>query len=140
MRHGRSTCSRDWAGIPQTWGGLGRQRRWRPRWRDSTPVPPGAADPGADPSSARDRPVTASSNHTRSTNVACLTNPSSVVFDGTSERLLAFFLERPASTIAGASIALDVARSTVARDIAELKLQGRLVREGPTKGGRWTVS
>ena len=56
------------------------------------------------------------------------------------EQLLAFFLEHPASTIAGASIALGVARSTVTRDIAELKLQGRLIHEGPTKGGRWTVS
>ena len=46
------------------------------------------------------------------------------------EQLLTFFLEHPASTIAGASIALGVVRSTVARDIAELKLQGRLIHEG----------
>ena len=38
------------------------------------------------PISAYDRPVTAWSNHTPSTNVACLTSPSSVVFDATRRR------------------------------------------------------
>ena len=55
-------------------------------------------------------------------------------------QLLSFFLEHPASTTAEASLALGVARSTVNRDIAELKLDGRLAHEGPTKGGAWVVS
>ncbi|AIF41617.1 hypothetical protein HX89_12495 [Dermacoccus nishinomiyaensis] len=45
-----------------------------------------SSGPGCRPSSARLRPVRASSNQTRSTNVACFTRPSSVVVDGTSRR------------------------------------------------------
>lgn len=56
------------------------------------------------------------------------------------EQLLSFFLENPTSTTAEASSVLGVARSTISRDIAELKLDGRLVHEGPTKGGIWVVS
>jgi ATP-dependent DNA helicase RecG len=56
------------------------------------------------------------------------------------EQLLAFFSEHPTSTMAEAGIALGVARSTVSRDISELRLLGRLVREGPTKGGKWIVT
>ena len=56
------------------------------------------------------------------------------------ERLLTFFSEHPTSTTAEASAALGVARSTVSRDISELKLVGRLAHEGPTKGGSWVVS
>ncbi|MEK8105929.1 hypothetical protein NKG94_13695 [Micromonospora sp. M12] len=41
---------------------------------------------GGMPISARDRHVTASSNQTFSTNVACFTRPSNVVRDGTSDR------------------------------------------------------
>jgi len=55
-------------------------------------------------------------------------------------QLLSFFSEHPTSTTAEASLALGVARSTVNRDIAELKLDGRLAHEGPTKGGAWVVS
>lgn len=56
------------------------------------------------------------------------------------ERLLAFFSDNPTSTTADASAALGVARSTVNRDISELKLKGRLTHEGPLKGGSWVVS
>lgn len=56
------------------------------------------------------------------------------------ERLLNFFSEHPTSTTAEASATLGVARSTVSRDISELKLVGRLAHEGPTKGGSWVVS
>lgn len=38
------------------------------------------------PTSARERPASATSNHTRSTKAACLTSPSRVVRDGTSRR------------------------------------------------------
>lgn len=55
-------------------------------------------------------------------------------------RLLSFFAEHPTSTTAEASIALGVARSTVNRDIAELKRDGKLVRKGPAKGGIWVIS
>ena len=56
------------------------------------------------------------------------------------ERLLTFFSEHPTSTTAEASAALGVARSTVSRDISELKQVGRLAHKGPTKGGSWVVS
>lgn len=49
---------------------------------------------------------------------------------------LAFFREHPTSTIADASTVLNVARATINRDIIKLRTQGRIAREGPTKGGR----
>ena len=56
------------------------------------------------------------------------------------ERLLGFFSEHPTSTMVDASIFLGVARSTISRDVAELRASGRLAHEGPTKGGRWVVA
>lgn len=42
------------------------------------------------------------------------------------ERLLSFFSEHPTSTMVDASIFLGVARSTISRDVAELRTSGRL--------------
>lgn len=56
------------------------------------------------------------------------------------ERLLGFFSEHPTSTMVDASIVLGVARSTISRDVAELRASGRLAHEGPTKGGRWVIA
>ena len=55
------------------------------------------------------------------------------------ERLLSFFAEHPTSTAVNAAVVLGVARSTVSRDIVELKADGRLARKGSTKGGVWVV-
>ena len=55
-------------------------------------------------------------------------------------RLLAYFSEHPTSSTIEASAALGIARSTVSRDISELKLVGRLAHEGPRRGGSWVVS
>ena len=55
------------------------------------------------------------------------------------DKLLAFLSEYPTSTIAEVSESLGVARSTVNRDIAKIKLDGKLRHDGPNKGGAWLV-
>lgn len=55
------------------------------------------------------------------------------------ERLLSYFSQNPSSTAADAAVALGVTRSTISRDVANLREQGRLRHVGPTKGGRWEV-
>lgn len=55
------------------------------------------------------------------------------------EKILAYLSDYPQATIPMASSELRVGVSTLNRDIAELKKEGRLRREGPNKGGRWVV-
>lgn len=55
------------------------------------------------------------------------------------KKLLAFFSDYPTATAEEASSALEVARSTVSRDIAVLKSEGKLMRKGPNKNGIWVV-
>ncbi len=56
-----------------------------------------------------------------------------------ADRLLAYFADNPTATIARAAHDLGVSTSTVSRAISALKLEGRLVREGSARSGRWAV-
>lgn len=56
-----------------------------------------------------------------------------------AERLLAYLADNPTATIARAAHDLGVSTSTISRAISSLKLEGRLVREGSARSGRWLV-
>lgn len=53
--------------------------------------------------------------------------------------MLAYLSEHPSSTLSGASVELGVGMSTLNRDVAELKAEEKLRREGPNKGGMWVA-
>ena len=55
------------------------------------------------------------------------------------EQVLAYLSEHPSSTLLGASVELGVGMSTLNRDVAELKAEEKLRREGPNKGGMWVA-
>lgn len=55
------------------------------------------------------------------------------------EQVLAYLSEHPSSTLSGASVELGVGMSTLNRDVAELKAEEKLRREGPNKGGMWVA-
>ena len=55
------------------------------------------------------------------------------------EQVLAYLSEHPSSTLLGASMELGVGMSTLNRDVAELKAEEKLRREGPNKGGMWVA-
>ena len=55
------------------------------------------------------------------------------------EQVLAYLSEHPSSTLLGASVELGVGMSTLNRDVAELKAEEKLRREGPNKGGVWVA-
>lgn len=55
------------------------------------------------------------------------------------ERLLAYVADHPEATTAQIAYDLGISATTAGRHIAQLKLKGRLRREGPTRGGRWVV-
>ena len=65
--------------------------------------------------------------------------PNEMDVPSEAERLLAYLAENPTATIACAAHDLGVSTSTVSRAISTLKLEGRLVREGSARSGRWLV-
>ncbi|MBO4335118.1 MAG: HTH domain-containing protein, partial [Desulfovibrio sp.] len=56
-----------------------------------------------------------------------------------SEKILTILQSDPQRTASQLATALGVTRRTIERAIAALRKKGRLLRIGPTKGGRWEV-
>ena len=62
------------------------------------------------------------------------------VSEKTSEKNLAFVRENQTITIGELADKLHITGSSVERSIEKLKNEGKLLRIGPDKGGRWEVT
>lgn len=67
-------------------------------------------------------------------------NGGSTKIEGRHERILAYLKDNPSESLATAGKVLGISPSTLNRDIARLKAEHRLIREGPKRGGKWLVS
>lgn len=67
-------------------------------------------------------------------------NEGSTKIEGRHERILAYLKDNPSESLATAGKVLGISPSTLNRDVAQLKAEHRLIREGPKRGGKWLVS